>query len=1482
MSFRSGETMDWKACVICQKPTSEPLSCPQAGKRIDAAIVYSHFLKNVREFREVDGLPADFLLTNETTSDILMDNNASWHRHCHQKFNNTKLDRLKTKKRKCETDPTESSISRSKRRSLDTHINQKCIFCETENTLKLHAYSTIAAEISLREMADKMNDTWMIAKISQGDLVAIEAKYHFLCLIRYKNRYRSFLRQNEDKNSNRYATKARAFVELISYIEDSLEEGISVFKLSSLHQMYEDRLGQLGEHITENRTRFKQKVIDKFSDFGVQEQFDGKNIMLVFPDGMREMLSSMKLVSHEEEALLFAKVAKICRDDMFKTENKFSGTFPPQCQEKSVSSTIKHLTSMILYGPDMKGATHYSQHCLTISQMFTHNSKQTHKKETVNKRHSLKREPPLPIYIGLNIHTQTRSKKLIDKLALLGICITYDRVVELEHGLHLDMCKQFEMENLVCPANLKMGIFTIGALDNIDHNLSSTTAQNSFHGTGISVIQFPTEERPGVSRDTSSLRESSEMKVACLPDSYSVVPAVSKPPSTVYLPVATTTEVTGQITDAIVKEDNWIRHASELLESEELVKDDTISWAAYHASQQSDIIEPPAIISMLPLFTEKADTPAMVKHGMDILNSLTDHLNPGQVPVLACDCPIFAVSKYLQWKYPDLYGEERFVIMFGGLHLEKGLWTALGNLLDCSGWTESLTEANVTTAGTADSCLKASHITRTRHCHQVTALALSKLQQEAFRESDTTVGFESWRQDMIKDSPTFQFWDIILRTEIHVLLFIRAHRENNFDLYIESLEGLMFMFFALDHYNYSRWVSVHIRDMKSLPDTVKDELAEHWVVSKSSKRFSRIPLDQVHEQENCKVKGKGGIIGLTENSAALQRWLVSGPEQRRLLEEFENEYLPQEDLDINYHHHEEGLSTQKSFQQQAVSLTKVIGDYGNPFSETCPELLVLHSRNCADEAVIKTVRQIEQIGQERYNSFKVDVLVNRTRAIDNVIKKNSLPLFNSVKRKANPKNLQLVALRNDVSLFGRLYIANQQRDGDPAVFFSHENQLYPPALTVNGKIHHGTKSDLLKCFDTSYDGDAPKSFHSKIFDGAALIHGLSPAGHIMFKDYAENAFIPLIKRELKNASRVDIVWDVYLPSSIKGCTREKRGSGIRVKVGAQTKIPKKWDQFMRDSKNKEELFSYLSQKVIDSDILRDKIVFITDGTTVRSSCTTQTMGECSQEEADTRVVVHLIDAMKNGATTVMIRTVDTDIIVILIGQFFRLCSIYQDIDLWVGFGTGKNYRHYHINSICHRLGEELSYSLPGFHAYSGCDTTSSFFGKGKKSAWEALKSYPEARKAFLYIHNHPFAPVDSASQLFAHLERLTIILYDKTSQQEKVNEARRELFSKKGRSLENIPPTQDALLLHVKRTIYQSGIWSTCHNEMPDISTPDNWGWRFSDSMWQPLWMTLPEASKVCTELIKCSCKPKNGCTRCKCVRSGLTCTDLCKCKCQK
>lgn len=96
--------------------------------------------------------------------------------------------------------------------------------------------------------------------------------------------------------------------------------------------------------------------------------------------------------------------------------------------------------------------------------------------------------------------------------------------------------------------------------------------------------------------------------------------------------------------------------------------------------------------------------------------------------------------------------------------------------------------------------------------------------------------------------------------------------EKRFSFYVEVLEELVHLFFALDHVNYARWIPVHLRDMRSLPATIKKEFEQehHWVLSKTNKKFSAIPIDQAHEQENKNVKSVGGAIGLTENPVGLR------------------------------------------------------------------------------------------------------------------------------------------------------------------------------------------------------------------------------------------------------------------------------------------------------------------------------------------------------------------------------------------------------------------------------------------------------------------------------------------------------------------------------------------------------------------------------------------------------------------------------------
>ena len=84
----------------------------------------------------------------------------------------------------------------------------------------------------------------------------------------------------------------------------------------------------------------------------------------------------------------------------------------------------------------------------------------------------------------------------------------------------------------------------------------------------------------------------------------------------------------------------------------------------FHAACTVTTPDLPAVTTMLPLFPDNADTPAIVKHSMTILQSLTQHLHPGQIPVMACDCPIFTKAKYIQWTWPSTHGEDKLVITF--------------------------------------------------------------------------------------------------------------------------------------------------------------------------------------------------------------------------------------------------------------------------------------------------------------------------------------------------------------------------------------------------------------------------------------------------------------------------------------------------------------------------------------------------------------------------------------------------------------------------------------------------------------------------------------------------------------------------------------------------------------------------------------------------------------------------------------------------
>lgn len=175
-------------------------------------------------FREIDAMPVE-ITTDQLTIDSLVKNRAKWHKSCYLKFNTTKLQRAQKNskgKRRCLDPPVEER--KSKRHRSSTSLQAACIFCDDESG-QLHNCSTMGLDQELRQIATELQDASLLSRISGGDLIAIEAKYHINCLVAYKNRYRSAQRACASESSNsaeENVLQARAFAEVISYIEGNV------------------------------------------------------------------------------------------------------------------------------------------------------------------------------------------------------------------------------------------------------------------------------------------------------------------------------------------------------------------------------------------------------------------------------------------------------------------------------------------------------------------------------------------------------------------------------------------------------------------------------------------------------------------------------------------------------------------------------------------------------------------------------------------------------------------------------------------------------------------------------------------------------------------------------------------------------------------------------------------------------------------------------------------------------------------------------------------------------------------------------------------------------------------------------------------------------------------------------------------------------------------------------------------------------------
>ena len=114
------------------------------------------------------------------------------------------------------------------------------------------------------------------------------------------------------------------------------------------------------------------------------------------------------------------------------------------------------------------------------------------------------------------------------------------------------------------------------------------------------------------------------------------------------------------------------------------------------------------------------------------------------------------------------------------------------------------------------------------------------------------------------------------------------------------------------------------------------------------------------------------------------------------------------------------------------------------------------------------------------------------------------------------------------------------------------------------------------------------------------------------------------------------------------------------------------------------------------------------------------------EEADTRIILHCLYAAKQVNTTrVIVRSHDTDVFLLLLS--------FSDVigkTLILDTGTGSRRRQINISQLASSFSKELRDALLGLHAFTGCDTTSCFAGKGKVKPLKIIRNDDHLTEVF--------------------------------------------------------------------------------------------------------------------------------------------------------
>lgn len=1155
---------------------------------------------------------------------------------------------------------------------------------------------------------------------------------------------------------------------------------------------------------------------------------------------------------------------------------------------------------------------------------------------------------PKHIGLGLALHQATRSEALVDLFHAAGHIIGIDTVRRMDTTIAQHILDKFERNgNVYIPENIAYGRLIHCSCDNIDVLEATLSGKNSFHCTQMMVWQRgPAPQRED--SECTKMGRSRAIKVNALQEFQKIDQAnlpSGKRPSPLF-----SAENKIDVNEWFISHGE--RQKSRFKDLAWLVSritDDTQdlavpAWSAFNEAISA--VNPPVTTAgMLPILQAPADDNNTMTTVINRFVSITKHLGQ-QHTIITADQPLYSRGKELVWansQYKDV------IFLMGGLHICFHFLKAIGQHMESAGLDDLWAESGVYAPNTTETMLEGKAYYRAVRGHLLTYEALWHIKWLMFEswlekigrkdEADVKVAvgkvvqhfqerekaqaevlctaveglintlqtgavqglLESFEKEH-SSNPNFTLWSTYMKMVEILMDFIRAERDGNWTLHLESFAAMLPWLTVYDHTNYARWGPVYLADMKGLqksaPEVYSEFTAGNFVVKRSNRRFNQVPADQATEWINRTCKMQNGIIGITQNDQARDRFCLTWSERSHILQDTRQLFHIEDDEELTAFTRSDSQPSRVRRDAGDVKLLKSQLELLDVFrlktqspegadngvdEENDPSTLPLVSLATKDTAPAEVVVDLQTAEDRGQKSVVLNVkqrLIEKSVQFHDPLKKHNSKTFGDLyKAKVITKQKEQKTIKADRKLLQRLLNSvSAGRTVDMTAVLKHELCPVPLSLaTAGGEMNSTQKSDLLNILSDGLiiPAELPRTDLRTcvLVDGHALIQAIGkPPGCQTFGEYA-TVFMQSVTRHFRdNTNRVDVVFDRYIgTASIKTATRFKRvgkKKAIRKLIeGPHVPLPQRWGNFIALDDNKADLARFLSEVMMTKGReFPDHWELVTGGgystaEDAKSTKRTELSLNANHEEADTRLILHALEAVRQGSQRIVIICRDTDVLVLLVHFLSQ-----KAVETWMVSGTSKNRKCYPVHEISNRLDQSVRDNLIPFHALTGCDSASSFSGHGKKSCWKIFHKEP-----LLVSGIGQDGPLED-------IEKFVCKLYGNASLSN-VDSARAYLFGKAKKGLEMLPPSKDALQLHAARANYQAKIWLQADIEQMEIISPSETdAWEMTPSGLQIVWTKLPAVPDSCMELVTCGCTKKCSTARCMCFKRNLKCTPACGC----